>query len=79
MLSLHQANRACEFQRGMDNHNAALFARALPNRNDEVDWEAFQAFEAWAFPHPDMADALAFLHSVVADCLPGGFKKLCGV
>ena len=66
MLTLKQANAARQFQQSMDRKYANLFARALPDWNGDVDFDSVRAFEAWAFPHPDQRDALAFLHEALA-------------
>lgn len=86
-LSLAQANAACKFQELMDDRHAAIFARALPHVDTDLDTEAIRAFERYAHEH-QLLDALAFLHEAIspshlAIALSGANSpfeaRLCGI
>lgn len=67
MLSLNQANAACNFQKVMDPKHANIFARALPHDGMPLDLDAIRQFEEYALDHREnMAAALAFLHEALA-------------
>lgn len=65
-MTLNQHNRAVEFQKSMDRQHANLFARALPHDDTALDTESIRGFEDFALKHPDMTDALAFLHEAIS-------------
>ena len=86
-MTIKQANRAVELQSKMaDDNERIIFARSLPNHyTDEIDWPSVTAFEEYALTHPNMQDALNFMHQAL---VPGRLarelgtsrleQKLCG-